>query len=378
MTDVFVSSLERGEMSQIRAQARAAIESLGMRAVMAETEPAAAADPRRTLLDRIGDCEVMILLLGAAYGEPGERGLSPTDEEFQQAVRAGVPVLVLEQHGVTRTQQQEEFVSRARAGWEQGNFTSRFEGAEDVGLKVVAALNAWRDGRTQAGGDENRLERVHELAQAGRRDRYVGPKLRVVLVPSRELDLLDAVALSNAALPEAIATAARISGLISNQYGVQIQVQERHILLQAEGGREHDPPRVLVGPDGAVLCEAPVRADGLMGGSIVEGPRVRTVFAAAAATAQEIWRQIDARDEVRDLLVITAVPNPSNKVFADAPFTGSSMRMGSMTSDSVLLAPAAPTALRRADLATETTQDRIVAEVRQAFADRDSLLLPTN
>jgi hypothetical protein len=186
--------------------------------------------------------------------------------------------------------------------------------------------------------------------------------------------LLDALALGDASLPEAIGTAARASGLISNEFGLNTSVRERHILLQAEGGREHDPPRMMVGPDGAVLCEAPVRASGMLGGSVVEGPRVRQVYAAAVASAEQVWRLIDSRDEVRDLLVITALPAPSQKVFSDQPFAGSSMRVGNMGGPPVLLAPQAPMTLRRADLASDRTQDRIVAEVRQAFADRDSLL----
>lgn len=374
MPDIFVSSLERGEMGQMRAQARAAIESLGMRPVMAETEPAAASDPLRTLLDRISDCDALILLLGAEYGEPGGGGTSPVEEEFDQAVRNGVPVLVLEQEAVTRAEEQQAFVGRVRGNWEQGNFTARFQGPDDVGLKVVAALNAWREGRTQAGGDQARHERVRELAQAGRANSYEGPKLRVVLVPSRDLGLLDAVLLGDSSLPEAIGTAARASGLISNQFGLNTSVRDRHILLQAEGGREHEPPRMMVGPDGAVLCEASVRANGMLGGSVVEAPRVRSVYAASAATAEHVWQRIDSRDEVRDLLVITAVPNPSHKVFSDEPFAGSSMRVGSMSGPPVLLAPQAPIPLRRADLANQATQDRIVAEVRQAFADQDSLL----
>jgi hypothetical protein len=84
-----------------RQAARDAIDSLGMRPVMFETEPPSAQDSRRALLDRI-PCDALLLILGAEYGEPAARGVSPTEEEFQEAVHHGVPVLAIVQEGVER------------------------------------------------------------------------------------------------------------------------------------------------------------------------------------------------------------------------------------------------------------------------------------
>jgi Domain of unknown function (DUF4062) len=70
---IFLSSLARGEMATIRAAARAAVESLDMRPVMFETQPASAEGSRRALLDQVGTCDSLLLLVGAEYGEPGAR-----------------------------------------------------------------------------------------------------------------------------------------------------------------------------------------------------------------------------------------------------------------------------------------------------------------
>jgi len=51
MEHVFISSLFRGEMAGIRQAVRAAVDSLDMRPVMFETEPARDEASRRALLD---------------------------------------------------------------------------------------------------------------------------------------------------------------------------------------------------------------------------------------------------------------------------------------------------------------------------------------
>src|SRR5258708_5956401 len=97
MEQIFISSLARGEMEMVRQAARRAVEALEMRPVMFETGAASAMDSRRTLLDRVASCDAVLLLLGAEYGEAGKRGVSPTEEEFNEARERGLPVLALVQ-----------------------------------------------------------------------------------------------------------------------------------------------------------------------------------------------------------------------------------------------------------------------------------------
>jgi hypothetical protein len=73
MERIFISSLVRGEMAAIRTATRAAVESLDMRPVMFETQPASTEGSRRALLDQVGRGDALLLLVGAEYGEPGDR-----------------------------------------------------------------------------------------------------------------------------------------------------------------------------------------------------------------------------------------------------------------------------------------------------------------
>lgn len=164
MESVFVSSLARGDMGDIRKGAKEAIESLGMHPVMFETEGASEEGSRTALLARIPDCDVYLLLLGAEYGEPGNSGLSPTEEEFDEARTAGVPILALVQVGVEREEKQKAFVDRVRGTWEEGHFAPTFTNSADVVTATVRALSGWRSRAPNAAARDAATSRVRELA----------------------------------------------------------------------------------------------------------------------------------------------------------------------------------------------------------------------
>lgn len=317
MERIFISSLARGEMSAVRAAARAAVESLDMRPVMFETQPASAEGSRRALLDQVGTCDALLLLVGAEYGEPGERGVSPTEEEFQQARDRGVDVLPLVQEDVDRVPAEHEFLARVRGTWEQGHFTGTFTGAGDVAFAAVKALSAWQRGRS--GGDPApvAVERVIELARGDERRGMVhgGSKLRVVATPVLNGPLIDAVALGDRVLLlEQLAGAARASGLVSQAMGIDAAVEHDRVRLTAQGQRE--ALNLIVGLDGSVVGEGPVGGDQMgFGGMVVRADRARDVIDRTAVFAQRVWQVIDTRDEVRNVLLAAAVPEAEHKTW---------------------------------------------------------------
>jgi hypothetical protein len=123
---VFISSVIGG-FEGVRQAAREAVESMGMRPLMAEMAGARPQSPQHALL------------LGAHYGDPGASGLSPTEEEFEQAKRRNKPIVILRQD-VAMEPAQQEFLARAGGGWEEGILWDRFTDERDVGMKVVRAL----------------------------------------------------------------------------------------------------------------------------------------------------------------------------------------------------------------------------------------------
>ncbi len=365
MDQVFISSLARGEMSAIREATRRAVEALEMHPVMFETGAASDDDSRRTLLSRVASCDALVLLLGADYGEPGRRGMSPTEEEFNEARERGIPVLALVQN-TAREPLQEDFLWRVRGEWEKGRLTADFTDASDVGFAVTKALNAWR--RQRDGGDAApaAAARTVELAR-GDEDHgrfYGGSKLRVVVAPVINRQLLDAVALRDQDLLDDLAASARLSRLAPQSAAIEADIGRDSITLALSGGRGFEHLVLRIGFDGTVVGEGPVGGEGLgLGGSAVMAERARDVIARTMSFAESVWQRIDRRNEVRDVFVACAVPEAEHKVYALEPI-GNSMSMP-MSMPHVVVAPEAPMRTRRADLTSVV--DPLQAELHRAF-----------
>jgi len=371
---VFISSLARGEMASFREAARDAIDSLGMRPVMFETEPASTQDSRRALLDRIPHCDALLLILGAEYGEPAARSVSPTEEEFQEAVRHGIPVLAIVQEGVERGRAQQEFINRVRGTWEKGRFAPGFSDRNDVMRAAVKALNEWRQ---RGPGEQRRAEAAQVALQLAAGDDRPGTMtssgslLRVVLVPLISGLLLDAVALEDPALADDLAGAARASRLVTNAMAIETEIDREDTLhLRAKQERGWENPHLRVTRNGAILAEGAVGASqGSFAGSQVVADRVVEVVGRSAAFAESIWSRIDRRDEVRQVLALVAVSGAQGKVYAPRELTGSTLQMGhTFSMPNLLIAPDQPLLVRREDLASAELANRLRAELRRRFA----------
>lgn len=355
-------------MSAIRQKTRAAVESLDMVPIMFETAAATEESPRRALLDRVASCDALVLLIGTEYGEPGARGVSPTEEEFNEAVENGIAVLPLVQDGA-REPAQEDFLGRVRGRWEDGKLTAAFADSGDVGLAVVRALNDWRRKRLGSDAESAAQARALELGQGDeRRGGFVGgSKLRVVAVPALARPLVDAVALRDGSLVEDLAGAARASRLAPQSRGIETTVGPNSIALQLTGGPGFETLVLAIGFDGSLVIEGPVGGeDRAFGGSVVMADKAREIMVRAGAFADAVWQRIDARDEVRQVFVTSAVPEAEHKLYALEPLR-SSMSVP-MNMPHVLVAPDPPLRVRREDLSRPRTLDQLEAELRRRFA----------
>lgn len=145
---VFVSSVMSG-FEPVRAAAAVAIEHLDMHPVLAQRTAAAPESPRRALLDEARCADIYLLILGHRYGEDGGRGKSPTEEEYEEAVRRGLPILVLVQDGDLKPEQT-GFLERIRGAWETGILYAKFTDETDVGLAVAGALARYERGGVES------------------------------------------------------------------------------------------------------------------------------------------------------------------------------------------------------------------------------------
>jgi hypothetical protein len=134
---IFVSSVVRGFQEYRDAAVRAA-KALRHEVKRSEDFTASSATPQQTCLAGVRWAEVVVMILGARYGERQSSGLSATHEEYREARERG-SVLVFVENGVTHEPAQQEFLREVR-GWESGHVTASFSSGEELRDAVTVAL----------------------------------------------------------------------------------------------------------------------------------------------------------------------------------------------------------------------------------------------
>lgn len=367
MVSAFISSVQR-DFGEYREAAKQAVESLGLRAVMAEAG-GASPDPSRTaLLARVDGCDVLILIIGSQYGSVGASGRSPTEDEFDRAVANGIDVLAFVQEGVEREPEQDTFLRRVRGTWEQGVFAPGFRTPAELGFAIVRSIRELQDGRADMNAIPAAAERALDLARGDRRGgQGSGCPVRVAFVPVGAPRLLDAATLEQPGLGDHIARIVRDHALVSQAAGLEVDVRSDGITAFGKTPQAFVGTTVVLASDGAVHVEADARAEGIMGGSAIVHDKVVALVEAASLAAQDLWAILDPGGRVRQVVATLGVPDASMKVYAMSTI-GNSMSMPMSVPESIV-APDPPITLRRNDVGTEATTGHLVAALRRTFLD---------
>jgi len=151
---VFISSLIGG-MEPYRAAAKAAIESLGFEAVMAEGFGAQPVSSQVACLQGIRASDAVVLILGERYGVPQASGLSPTHEEFREA-RDSKPIFAFKLAGIDPEAPQAGFIDEAGA-WEAGLFREEVDSPQMLAARVARKLHEWTVSRAAGTVDGREL-----------------------------------------------------------------------------------------------------------------------------------------------------------------------------------------------------------------------------
>jgi hypothetical protein len=184
--------------------------------------------------------------------------------------------------------------------------------------------------------------------------------------------LLDAVALDRPGLADAIADLVRAHRLVDHSVGITHALTREGITIGPTGSYANAPASVLVGADGAVMCEVDVAGgDQFFGSSRVDPERLRAGVAAAGAFALDVWARIDEREEVQQVAVALAIPDAQHKVFG-APTGKNTLSMG-WGLPQIVAVPKPPAIVRRGEVAGDELATRLVAEVKRIFADSNAV-----
>ena len=366
MQSIFVSSIQEG-YADVREAARRAVESLGMRPLMAELAGASPSSPQRALLDLVAEADVLLLILGSRYSKP-------TEDEFDEARRRAKEILVLRQSG-DADPEQEEFVRRVAGGWEGGRLWGSFADASDVGFAVVRALTNLTSQARAADLRPQAEARARELA-AGQESRgYFGGSgsvARVAHAPLLAGVLLDAVRLDEVGLGDRIASLARAHNLVAQSVGIEARVTRAGVALAHTGGYSTRSPVIEVCVDGAVVCDLDVAGDDNFGGMRVDPTKLERGIAGGGEFASAVWAALDEREEVQHVAVAVAIPDAQHKVFGSS--TGrNSISMGGFDRLTTVLVPEPPAVVRRAEVGSDDLTRRLISEVRRVFVDAGAI-----
>jgi hypothetical protein len=145
---VFISSVRRGLEAE-RDALPGLISALGHVPSRFEDFTALPVPPRQACLAGVDAADIYLLVLGPNYGEPmPDTGLSPTEEEYNAAIRRGIPIVVLRRDGVEVEPRQEEFARRIGA-YDAGRFRASFTTTADLLTKATAGIRAATEAPTQ-------------------------------------------------------------------------------------------------------------------------------------------------------------------------------------------------------------------------------------
>lgn len=380
MQTVFISSVIDG-FEGVRAAARAAVESVGDQALMMETHGASPQSSQRALLDLVARADVYLILLGARYGETGQSGFSPTEDEFNEANRLNKQIIGLRQT-VEMEPEQIEFVRRVGGDWEDGRFYDTFAGESDVALRVVRAMMNLRSlGNVGSLGPRAQEQAAMLASGDDQRSGFYGSggvKGRVVIVPLLAGAIVDDVALDNSQLPSHLSDCARSCGLIPHSLGITPTVSGAGVRLDA-GDARNPTLTILFGREGSVVVEADLTTtDRNYGGSShIDPDRVKELLTQATELAVAAWREMDRRNDVQHAAVALAIANASGHLYG-LPKAGSRSISfgGSHSLPPTVVAPQPASIVRRQDLTGSELQRLLLASLRRVFADASALAEP--
>lgn len=122
-----------------REGARAGIRQAGCDPVLAEDFAAQGISSRNACLDGVESADALVLVLGPRYGWVAPSGRSATEEEYEEARRRHMPILVFVEEGISAEPDQQEFIARAE-DYIHGHFRKSFRSSDDLKQLVTEAV----------------------------------------------------------------------------------------------------------------------------------------------------------------------------------------------------------------------------------------------
>ena len=199
---VFISSIMRG-FEPYRAAAKRGVELVHHDPVMAEDFGARPNSPQAACLEEVAKADIVVLVLGSQYSGDPSNAVSATEQEYDEAIRRGRPVLAF----VTtdkREDRQQQFIRKVE-DFKQGVTRATYASPEDLKDAVITALT--RLGHDITGHFRNSADAVSrfQIALSGLARNATESTLVLCSMPVRDDIKLTAMQIGDRTLPGSIA-----------------------------------------------------------------------------------------------------------------------------------------------------------------------------
>lgn len=255
---VFVSSVING-FEEFRKAVRHGIEDAGGEPVLVNEDfPALATSSRNACLDGVDSSDIYIVIVGERGGWRTPSGKLVVEEEYEQARKRKIPVLAFIQD-IERDEDAKRLVA-SLSDYVNGVFRPNFKTLDELHRQVLQALTPT-------------IQHLHNrpvegtMVQQKLIERFQiqnESRLRFVLSPEREEEVIDIVKLDTPELKQLVFELghARGVGLLSYEHSKSTEVRGNSlVILQADSSRRRNEDRVVrleITSDGLITIDANV------------------------------------------------------------------------------------------------------------------------
>lgn len=375
---VFVSSVMR-DYEKFRDAASRSIELEGMEPVLAERFPASATSPRSACLDGVASCDAIVLLLGGRYGWTTPSGKSATQEEYEEAKKRDMPILVFIEAAKSREPKQEAF-ARSVQDYVAGHFRSSFSTEEELETQVRDALRNLDLSANDSVSAVRRVEQGLEYSPTG----FDGPWLQGVWAPLRKEEVNDPIRFSEKAFQDAVhrlahdgspalldyAESKTVEADLASKFRIQQGMQSQHAGAAAQ---------LEIYVDGTVSIGAGLRSRpstyyAVFDSFYLDPDVVRERILASCRFLVGWWSHMDPYRRHDVLIYNVALRNCSGKKFEASPDHSTSISLGTdlfRNENDPIVAFDNPRRISQNTIAEpEEEIDRVIELFRRRFAAR--------
>ena len=253
---IFVSSVMNG-FEEYREATFAAIRSLDHEIIRAEDFPASNIPSRVACMQGVREADLVVLILGERYGwSETQSGISPTHEEFREAVGEG-KVIPFVQAGVTREEAQQRFVDEVEdydTGMHRGQ---TFRSSEELRTEVTRAIARHQLSAATTPVDVGALvEKARDVIPVEERGivRMTGPLLHLAVVGGPVQTILRPSEIEDQSLVDGIvADLSSADGYFSYRRRTEPRLDHGALVIEQENGAA-----LRIDEAGAMLLSVPI------------------------------------------------------------------------------------------------------------------------